>query len=92
MSGIVALFFSGICHSHYTYYSASPPAQVGGRSAGMQGAGQARAAAHARGGGRRRPSAAGAAQQGWTPRSRSVSVLTMRGSPSPAGGLHGRYM
>ena len=29
MSGIVALFFSGICHSHYTYYSASPGSQVG---------------------------------------------------------------
>ncbi|PSC74995.1 sodium hydrogen exchanger 3 [Micractinium conductrix] len=28
MSGIVALFFSGICHSHYTYYSASPGSQV----------------------------------------------------------------
>ena len=28
MSGIVALFFSGICHSHYTYYSASISAQV----------------------------------------------------------------
>lgn len=28
MSGIVALFFSGICHSHYTYYSASVSAQV----------------------------------------------------------------
>ncbi|PRW57911.1 sodium hydrogen exchanger variant 1 [Chlorella sorokiniana] len=28
MSGIMALFFSGICHSHYTYYSASVSAQV----------------------------------------------------------------
>lgn len=28
MSGIVALFFSGICHSHYTFYSASVSAQV----------------------------------------------------------------
>ncbi|KAL4436987.1 hypothetical protein ABPG75_004126 [Micractinium tetrahymenae] len=28
MSGIVALFFSGIIHSHYTYYSASPGSQV----------------------------------------------------------------
>ncbi len=28
MSGIVALFFSGIIHSHYTYYSASPGSQA----------------------------------------------------------------
>ncbi|EFN50458.1 hypothetical protein CHLNCDRAFT_55871, partial [Chlorella variabilis] len=27
MSGIVALFFSGICHSHYSYYSASQEAR-----------------------------------------------------------------
>ncbi|KAI3434634.1 hypothetical protein D9Q98_002701 [Chlorella vulgaris] len=28
MSGIVALFFSGICHSHYSYYSASQEARI----------------------------------------------------------------
>eukprot|EP00889_Picochlorum_renovo_P007145 jgi/Picre1/34175/NNA_001649.t1 len=28
MSGIVALFFSGICHSHYSYYNISHEAQV----------------------------------------------------------------
>jgi hypothetical protein len=30
MSGIVALFFSGICHSHYSYYSVNTAAQVTG--------------------------------------------------------------
>ena len=30
MSGIVALFFSGICHSHYSYYSVNSAAQVSG--------------------------------------------------------------
>ena len=28
MSGIVALFFTGICHSHYSYYNVSHEAQV----------------------------------------------------------------
>ncbi|GAB4823231.1 hypothetical protein N2152v2_010277 [Parachlorella kessleri] len=28
MSGIVALFFSGICHAHYSYYNVSHEAQV----------------------------------------------------------------
>jgi NhaP-type Na+/H+ or K+/H+ antiporter len=30
MSGIVALFFSSICHSHYSYYSVNSAAQVSG--------------------------------------------------------------
>lgn len=28
MSGIVALFFTGICHSHYSYYNVSKEAQI----------------------------------------------------------------
>ena len=28
MSGIVALFFSGICHAHYSYYSVAPESQT----------------------------------------------------------------
>eukprot|EP00887_Chlorella_sp_A99_P005897 scaffold1.g5897.t1 len=28
MSGIVSLFFSGICHAHYTHYNVTPEAQV----------------------------------------------------------------
>lgn len=28
LSGIVALFFTGICHAHYSLYSVTPQAQV----------------------------------------------------------------
>jgi NhaP-type Na+/H+ or K+/H+ antiporter len=28
LSGIVALFFSGICHAHYSYYSVAHDAQI----------------------------------------------------------------
>ena len=28
MSGIVALFFSAICHAHYSYYSVAPESQT----------------------------------------------------------------
>ncbi|KAK9843766.1 hypothetical protein WJX81_005547 [Elliptochloris bilobata] len=28
LSGIVALFFTGICHAHYSYYNVTPDAQV----------------------------------------------------------------
>lgn len=28
LSGIVALFFTGICHAHYSLYSVAPQAQI----------------------------------------------------------------
>jgi len=28
LSGIVALFFTGICHAHYSYYNVTPDAQA----------------------------------------------------------------
>ena len=28
LSGIVALFFAGIAHAHYSYYSVAPDAQI----------------------------------------------------------------
>lgn len=28
LSGIVALFFTGICHAHYSYYSVERDAQI----------------------------------------------------------------
>jgi hypothetical protein len=40
LSGIVALFFTGICHAHYSYYNVTPDAQArprGGRAAAAAG-------------------------------------------------------